>query len=177
MRNDNGTRTNQPPRGSALLMVTVLLAVLAVIGVAAATLGSQERINASAKGTRDRMAACANAARLVIWAELARFGSANIRNAIAAGAVTLSNGTVLAAPAHYEQDATELINVRRYTAPLATSSSSGAGADSTNLTNIIVGPDAAALGSGTTTAYAFVARCRDRDGRETEVEFTTGLMF
>jgi hypothetical protein len=174
MTNEIPQRSTRAPRGSALLMVTVLLAVLAVIGVAAVSLGSQERINASAKGTRDRMAACANAARLVIWAELARFGSAHIRDPMAAGAVTLDNGTVLAAPSHYEQGTTDVISIRRYAAPLA---SAAAASDSlTALTNIIVRSDAG-LGSGMTTAYAFVARCRDRDGREVEVEFTTGLMF
>ena len=168
----HGSRT-RPARGSALLLVTVLLGVLAVIGVAAVSLGSQERINASAKGSRDRMAACANAARLVIWAEVARYGSAHLREAMNAGTVALANGTVLSAPSHYAQDPTELISIRRYAAPLA--SGSAAADNLTNLTNIIV--KNAAIGTGTTTAYAFVARCRDRDGRETEVEFTTGLMF
>jgi hypothetical protein len=174
MRNDHRMRSTPPARGSALLMVTVLLAVLAVIGVAAVSLGSQERINASAKGTRDRMAACANAARLTIWAELARYGSANIRGPLAERPVTLSNGTILSAPSHYAQDPTQLIEIRRFTAPLA--SASAAADNLTNLTNIIVRSEAG-LGSGTTTAYTFVARCRDRDGREVEVEFTTGLMF
>jgi hypothetical protein len=156
-------------------LVTVLLAVLAVIGVAAVSLGSRERINASAKGTRDRMAACANAARLVIWAELAKYGSAHLRTAMDEARLTLGDGTILAAPSHYAADATDatqVISLRRFTSPLATGAA--AAADVVALTNTVT-PNTP-LGAGT-TVYAFVARCRDWDGREVEVEFTTGLMF
>ena len=158
-------------------MVVVLLAVLAVIGAAAVNLGGQERINASAKGYRDRMTACANAARLLIWAELAKYGSANLQGAMSESRVTLQDGTILGAPAHYADSANlqTLIDLRRNPTPLQ---ANDAGAASlTALTTVILKPEAAGVGSASTTAYTFVARCRDRAGRETEVEFTTGLMF
>ncbi len=151
--------------------------MLALIGAATVSLGSQERTNSSAKGTRDRMAACANAARLVVWAELARFGSARLRTSLAETRVTLSNGTALSAPAHYAasaaSDPLQVIELRRFVVPLQ-GSAAGA-ADAVALTNTVL--PGTAVGGNATTAYAFVARCRDRDGRETEVEFTTGLMF
>ncbi len=89
------------PRGSTLLLVVILLGVLAVIGVAAVSLGSQERTNASAKGKRDAVAACANAARMALWAELARYGSAYLTSSNPVGEIVLPDGTTLAAPAHY----------------------------------------------------------------------------
>jgi hypothetical protein len=123
------------------------------------------------------MAACANAARLVVWAELAKFGSAHLRAALTESRVTLSNGTSLSAPAHYAADAAndplQVIELRRFVVPLQ-GAAAGA-ADAIGITNSVI--PGTAVGGNATTAYAFVARCRDRDGRETEVEFSTGLMF
>jgi Tfp pilus assembly protein PilX len=176
MNDDLLNRPHATARGSALVLVMVLLAVLAIIGAASVSLGSRERINSSAKGTRDRMAACANAARLMVWAELAKFGSAHLRAALTESRVTLSNGTTLSAPAHYAAEANDplqVIELRRFVVPLQ-GAAAGA-ADVVGLTNSVI--PGTAVGGNATTAYAFVARCRDRDGRETEVEFSTGLMF
>jgi hypothetical protein len=169
-------RTARPAaarRGSALLLVLVLLAVLAAVGVAAVGLGAQDRINSSAKGKRDAMAACANAARLVIWAELAKYGSARLGSALTESQVTLGDGTMLSAPAHFSPDTTpQVISLRNYSAPLGGANAApnpGLG------TNTIVG-DGGGIGSGG-KAYAFSARCRDFAGRETEVEFTAAFVF
>lgn len=173
------SRRRRPlPRGSTLLMVTVLLAILAVIGVAAASLGSRERINAAAKGRRDVMAACANAARLVVWAEVARYGSARLTQLLTEQRITLADGTFLAAPSHYRdvQDL-QVIELTRNPAPLAGGSEGGGSILGGLTTNFIGGGTGGSGGLGGATAYNFTARCRDATGRETEVEFSTAFIF
>jgi hypothetical protein len=156
-------------RGSALLMVTVLLGVLAVIGVAAVTLGSQERTNAGAKGKRDTMAACADAARMLIWAEVAKYSTARLRSPLTEARVTLGSGTTLSAPAHYASSAgLQVVDLSYFNVK------DPVGGDMTiDCTNSYCGD----VGLGGKITYAFVARCRDARGRETEVEFDTMLMF
>lgn len=155
-------------------MVTVLLGVLAVIGVAAATLGSRERINAAAKGRRDMMAACANAARMVIWAEVAKHGSSRLQQQLTEQRFTLADGTVLSAPSHYS-DAPDLqvISLTRNPAPL---SGSGGGGLLSGLSTNFIGPSTSADGTSA-TAYNFIVRCRDSSGRSTEVEFSAAFLF
>lgn len=171
MTHPNPSRRTLPARGSTLLMVTVLLGVLAAVGVASVTLGSRERINASAKGRRDAMSACANAARLVIWAEVAKFGSARLRDPLTEARITLSDGTLLSAPAHYStDDVPQVVNLRSYDTPLG-----AAGGTFDIGTNSILGLEGA-IGQGG-RAYAFAARCRDALGREIEVEFTSAFVF
>lgn len=157
------------PRGSTLLMVVILLAVLAAVGVAAVSLGSQERINASAKGKLDRLAACANAAQMLIWAETAKYGTGRLQTGMPASAVRLADGTQLALRAHYGQDAVTVTNLRRYTSPL----NSGSGGGAIDCTNGYC-PDQSLTSR---QAYEFVVRCRDAQGREFEVEFTPMLLF
>jgi len=165
MTNRNWTN----PRGSTLLLVVVLLAVLAVIGVAAVSLGSQERVNAAAKGKRDAVVACANAARMAIWAELAKFGSAYMQSSSPVGDLVLADGTKLAAPAHYTSAGTDALPVvqiiRTHSVVRGLASKTG------DLTNRMDAPQDALGG----TAYTIVARCKDPKGRESEVEFTTIL--
>lgn len=157
------------PRGSTLILVVVLLGVLAVIGVAAVSLGSQERGNASAKGKRDAMMACASAARMALWAELARYGSAYLQSSAPVGDIVLADGTKLAAPAHYTSAGTDtfpvvqIVKTHQVIRSLA--------AKTADLTNKM---DAAQTNLGG-TAYTIVARCKDAKGREDEVEFTTVL--
>jgi len=156
-------------RGSTLLLVVILLAVLAVIGVSAASLGSQERVNAAAKGRRDAVAACASAARMALWAEIARYGSGYLSSTSPVGEIVLPDGTTLAAPAHYQSADTDdlpvvqIVRTHRIVRSLA--------AKTQDLTNKMDAPQSALGG----TAYTVVARCRDAKGREDEVEFTTVL--
>ncbi len=159
-------RLEETSRGSTLLLVIVLLAVLAIIGVAAVSLGSQERINASAKRKRDAIAACANAARMALWAELARYGSAYMTSANPVAEIVLADGTRLAAPAHYtsaQSDALPIVEIVR-THRIVRSFAS----QTVDLTNRMDAPQSQLGG----TAYTVVARCKDKN-RESEVEFTT----
>lgn len=163
------SRNPKIPRGSTLILVVVLLAVLAAIGVAAVSLGSQERVNAAAKGKRDAVAACASAARMVLWAELAKYGSAYMASTAPVGDIVLSDGTKLAAPAHYTSAGTDALPVIQVVRKhQVTTGLKGATGDLTNkmdATQNVVGG----------TAYTVVARCKDPKGRESEVEFTTVL--
>jgi len=163
-------RKQKPARGSTLLLVTILLAVLAVVGVAAVSLGSQERNNAAAKGKRDMMAACASAARMAIWAELAKYGSARLREPMPETEITLSDGTIISAPAPYVDTTSPVtvVSIRNYASPKGAT-----GRDTRDYTNAILDPTKKDGG----TAYMFIARCRDRMGRETKVEFSTMLVF
>ena len=158
-----------PPRGSTLLMVTILLGVLAVVGVAAVSLGAQERINAGAKGKKDMMSACAAAARLLVWAEAAKYGTGRLGNALTEERVRLSDGTILSMPAHYA-DATNLQVVKLDAHPTPNAASSSTAVD---CTNTYCGDDV----TSSANAYDFIARCRDAQGRETEVEFSTMMLF
>ena len=156
-----------PSRGSTLLLVVVLLAVLAIIGVSAVSLGSQERVNAAAKGKRDAVSACANAARMALWAELARYGSAYLSNTSPVGEIVLADGTKLAAPAHYTSASTDALPVVQLIRTHRVVRS--AASQTVDLTNRVDAPQSALGG----TAYTVVARCKDPKGRESEVEFTT----
>lgn len=158
------------PRGSTLILTVILLAVLAILGAAAVSLGSQERQNASAKGRRDALQACAAAARMQIWAELAKHGRGYLESTQTAGQITLPDGTKLIAPAHYGQDPGAVVvedvvlknSVRTASAPAAV--------DLTNTFGFM-------QGLNTATAYTVVARCRDKRGGELEVEFVTSLVL
>src|SRR5574341_1771399 len=176
MRMGRRTRSGRS-RGSALVLVTVLLAALAIIGVAAVSLGSRARINASAKGRRDRMAACANAARLMIWAELSRFGRANLAPptgtntaSLDESRMTLPDGTMLSLAAHYASDPAlqQNVSVLAISTPMA-----GTTANPGILTNTLT--DGGSLASAQT--FPFVVRCRDADGREIEVELSVSLIL
>jgi type II secretory pathway pseudopilin PulG len=156
-------------RGSTLLLVVVLIAVLSIIGVAAVSLGSQERVNAAAKGKRDALAACANAARMALWAEIAKYGSGYLTSTNPVGEIVLADGTRLAAPAHYASAGTDALPVVQIVQSHSIVRSFAA--KTVDLTNRMDAPQSQLGG----TAYTVVARCRDEKGRENEVEFTTVL--
>ncbi len=158
-------------RGSTLIITVILLAVLAVLGVAAVSLGSQERINASAKGKRDALYACANAARMQIWAELAKFGRGYFDSTSAPSTLSLPDGTTLTAPAHYSAHMTSGMTVTGIVLRNTVQTASAATAiDLTNTFNFMQNLNHA-------TAYTVVARCTDRMGRELEIEFVTSLVL
>lgn len=103
------TRPRPPsPRGSALLLVIILLGVLAAIGAAAVSLSSRDRINAGAKARRDLMVACASAAQVKVWAELARYGPRWLGSDTPIAELVLADGTKLG-PLHYDQTASGLV--------------------------------------------------------------------
>ena len=63
-----------PERGASLIFTVVLLAVLSIVGVAAVTLSSQERINAATQLSYQSLVECANAAQAKFWADLSAYG-------------------------------------------------------------------------------------------------------
>lgn len=156
------------PRGSSLILAVVLMAVLAVIGVAAVSLGSQERQNAAAKGKRDALIACAAAARIKIWSELAKYGRGYLDSTNPPPDFQLPDGTRVSAPAHYSPLAAG-VQVKdlvvRHTVKMA---GAGAAVDLTNRMESLQILNEA-------TAYQVVARCTDPHGRELEIEFVTSL--
>ncbi len=161
------------PRGSTLLLAVVLLAVLSIIGVAAVSLGSQERQNASAKGKRDALFACAAAARVKIWAELAKYGRGYLDSTNAPQQIQLADGTQLAAPAHYSP-ADEGVTVKdlvvKHSVKMAGAT---AAVDLTNrMESLQILSEA--------NAYQIVARCSvpgtgGASPRELEIEFVLSL--
>jgi type II secretory pathway component PulJ len=154
-------------RGSTLIIALILLAVLSLIGVAAVSVASQERRNASAKARVDALAACAQAARAQVWAEVARFGPGYFASANPLDApIDLTGHGQLAAPAHY--DSTTAMRVNEVVIAFDRGASDGAAAPVVDLTN--GSPTTDALGGG--RAYRIVARCVDPGGRALEVEFS-----
>src|SRR5512138_1515136 len=162
-------RTPRSARGSTLILVVILLAVLGVIGVAAVSLGSQERRNASAKTQRDRLYACASAARLKVWAELAKYGRGYFDSTNVPGSIALPDGTVLTAPAHYDTASTVQVSSIVLKNTVKTSSA-GMAMDLTNTFSFM-------QGLNTATGYTVVAKCRDAAGRELEIEFVTSILL
>ena len=153
------------PRGSALLTTMILLAVLMVIGIAAVSLSSQERANASAKARLDFATACANAAQAKIWSELADSGLGYLGTAVQISPVTLPDGTVLTS-GHYDADAGAVTVTNSVFAADCNGANPLAERD---FTNTVVARTAGGR------CYAIQARCIDPSGRQMEVEF--GLRF
>lgn len=163
-------RSRHHRRGSTLILTMVLLAVLVIIGAAAVSLGSQERINAGGKGKRDAIFACANAARMTIWAELAKYGRGYFDSSDAPSEVVLADGTRLTAPAHYSPMASGLTVEQLVLRNTVQTAGTQTAMDLTNTFNFMQNLNHA-------TTYSVVARCRDASGRELEVEFVTSLLL
>jgi len=154
------------PRGSTLLLVMILLAVLSLVGVAAISIAEQDRVNVAAAGIRDMQVACAQAAQMVVYSELAKFGSSYLTSATPIPTVTMPDGTQLA-HAHY--DTLPGVTVESITPQYALPvSSNPLSAGTGNLSNRFTNP-----GSGTVPAYRVVALCTDTHNppRKLEVEF------
>lgn len=66
------------PRGSALLFVVIMLAVLAVVGLAIITQANSEADGSAAKRQYDRSVACADAAREMLNAQFRLYGVAPV---------------------------------------------------------------------------------------------------
>lgn len=156
--------TRRIARGSALAVAMIVLGVLTVVGVAAVSLSTQERTNAAAYGKLDAISACANAAQAKLWKELGVHGTALASKDVAITSLTLADGSVLTAPAHYDTPLTATIK-----SVSSTDSRGGAKKKSGNLT-----------GKGRATVSRdsvnfFVVHCKDRSGRELEIEI--GIKF
>lgn len=165
------TRSRSTDRGSTLIVTVILLTVLAVLGIAAVSLGSRERVNAAGKGKRDALYACANSARLQIWAELAKYGRGYFDTTNPPSTLTLPDGTTLIAPAHYAKHMAPSMTVKDIVLRNSVqTSSTQIATDLTNTFDFMQGLTHA-------TAYTVFARCRDSQGRELEVEFVTSLVL
>jgi hypothetical protein len=155
------------PRGAALPLALILLAVLTAIAVAAVSLSGQERVNAASYGKIDFVNECANAAQAKIWAEMAYQGSAYLSAPTAVTYVKLPDGTLLTSPAHYDQAATALVK----DVVLKVQSSAGTGGDvnERDCTNSACG--LTPLGG----TQMIMAHCVDQQGRALEIEL--GVKF
>jgi hypothetical protein len=153
-------RTNTE-RGAALVTALILLLVLTIIGVAAVTLSSQERINAGGPTKVAFAEACANAAQAKIWAEMSQFGFSYLGSTVQVSAMALSDGNKLIAPAHYGFDGGTL-QVKDVV--LKAQSGGSDPAQERDCTNGACG----IMPLGQT--YGVTALCRDASGREFEVE-------
>jgi len=153
-------------RGSTLLLAVILLAILAFVGVTAVRLGSQERVNAAAKGRRDMLVACANAARFQLFRALSASGPGYMQSTVVPTTVTLPDGTELTAPAAPTGSAkdggtvADIVKIEQLLSAKATATR--------DLTNTIVSSRTLSNSQG----YAVLARCRDDKGRELLAEFT-----
>jgi hypothetical protein len=73
---ENAMGSHQAERGSALLVVVVLIAVLAIVGLAIVTRASSEGAAAAAKRQYDKSVSCADSARELLMSQFRLYGSA-----------------------------------------------------------------------------------------------------
>lgn len=153
------------PRGSALLLAMLLLAVLTVIGTAAVALSSQERQNAAAKARLDFITACANAAQMKIWAEMTQYGLSYLGSTVQVSTMDVGNGTKVTAPGHYDDvTASTARLVKDVVFKVQSASTTGGSMNERDCTN--GGCGTMALGS----TYGMTAVCTDWQGHSFEVE-------
>lgn len=149
-------------RGSAMVLVVIILAVLAMLGAAALRLAQQEAVNVSRRIDYQVLASCAEAAQKRVWADIAKYGtnaSPLLKPTIIPGANTrLVIG-------HFDNDITDVTSVTFADGltPVPKDAMSG-GIDDNNLTNTI----ATSRGGG--SPYMLTAHCTDKRGRQYEVE-------
>jgi hypothetical protein len=164
------TPSSASAHGSTLVLAMILLAVLSLVGVAAVTLSSRERANVGAKAKRDLQIACANAARSIIYAELARYGPGYLSSPQALPTFTLPDGTVLSQQ-HYDTApgmTVKDITPQRILSVSADSKSTGA----SDLTNTF---ESARVAGGSVPGFDAVVRCEDSKGRMLEVELVVAM--
>lgn len=160
-----------PARGSSLVLAMILLAVLAVIGVAAVRLGSVERVNASAKGKRDFLVACAHAARLTLWTAITREGTGYLESTTTPPmTITLPDGTELTAPAAPTGSSKDGLPVADLVSFVQIHSAEATA--QRDITNAMVGSRIPA-----NSGYLVLTRCRDTKGRELLVELSLKFAF
>jgi hypothetical protein len=131
-----------------MILVVILLGVLAAIGGAAVTLSSRDRINAGAKTRRDAMAACAQAAQVKVWAELAKYGPRWLGSDTPITELVLGDGTRLG-PLHYDSPASGVV-AKDVVVGLASEFGDESVVDLSNRSTSLIGAG---------KAYRCVARC------------------
>ncbi len=154
------------PRGAALPLSLILLAVLTAIAVAAVSLSSQERVNAGSYSRIDFVTECATAAQAKVWAELASVGTPYLGQGVAITDIRLPDGSTLTAPAHYDTKPGALVS----DVIIAGDASSGQGQGSSmrerDVTNTTF------IRQDTARALRVMARCYDFRGRMLELELS-----
>ena len=102
-------RRRHGPRGSALVLVTIILAVLLLLGLAALKLSEQESLSVSRGNDYKMLRACADAAEKKLWAEYALYNGAasKVRPTVVPGA----GGDMRLSISHYDSDPTAVTEV------------------------------------------------------------------
>jgi Tfp pilus assembly protein PilX len=154
-------------RGSALVLVVILLLVMTVVSVAVVRLASQARITSAAQSSHDALVECANAAQAQLWAAIGVNGKSYYQQPSSTMTVTslrLPDGKELLAPAHIDGPASSspALGIRS----VAAGSPAGTTGDGDS-TNTFTG-GRSGVGAGATWV---TARCKDASGRAHEIEF------
>lgn len=158
----------RPARGSALVLVVILLLVMTAVSAAVVRLASQGRIGASAQSSHEALIECASAAKAQLWAAIAVNGKQYYTapsSSMVVTSVRLPDGKELLAPAHLDSGNTS--NPASAIRQLPAGSPTGFYGD-LDTTNTFVGGGASAASSSATWV---TARCKDASGRVHEVEF------
>ena len=159
------------PSGSTLLLSMILLTVVTLVGVAVINAASRDRENAYSKSKYDRVVACARAAQAKIWAEVAMYGPGYLTGTQGVSAITLADGTALAAPSHYDTATDGSVQVKDVTLSVPDGAGGVQLPKAANLSN---------TGGATVSvpqATRLVARCTDAAGRPYEVELAIRFAF
>ncbi len=156
---------SRTPRGAALPLSLILLAVLTAIAVAAVSLSGQERVNAASYSRIDFVNECATAAQAKVWAELASLGT-YMGQPVAITSIQMPDGSVLTAPAHYDSKPGTTLVTDVMMVGESSSGSKNAMQFERDITNTSRGRN-----KGLST-YRIVAHCKDDRGRALEIELS-----
>lgn len=153
-------------RGSALVLVTIILGVLALLAAAALKLAQQDSVSVNQRINRETLTACADAAQRKLMAEIALRGGATGT----AQAVVVPGANTKLVVGHYDSDATIAdVQLDENFVPLGAAAASG-GFDENDATNTM------RMGGMFGQNYLTVAHCTDSRGRQYEVEVVVKWM-
>ncbi len=163
-------RNPRAPRGAALPVAVILLAVLTAIAVAAVSLSTQERGNAVEDARSRFLQECANAAQAKLWAEMAQYGGTTyLGKEVAVTEIRLPDGTRIASPAHYDSRRADGTYPNVKDLVIKAQTEEAGGATEQDCTNAACG--LVPLGS----THIVEAICVDAKGRALEIEL--GIKF
>ena len=153
-------------RGSALVLVTIILGVLALLAAAALKLAQQDSVSVNQRINRETLTACADAAQRKLMAEIALRGGPTGT----AQAVVVPGANTKLVIGHYDSDATVAdVQLDQNFIPLGPAAASG-GFDENDATNTM------RMGGMFGQNYLTVAHCTDSRGRQYEVEVVVKWM-
>jgi type II secretory pathway pseudopilin PulG len=146
-------------RGSALVLVMIILGVLALLAAAALKLAQQDSVNVNQRISRETLTACAEAAQRKLMAEIALRGGATGQ----VQAVVVPGANTQLVVGHYDSEAVVNVDLDKNFLPLGPAAASG-GFDENDATNTM------RMGGMFGQQYFTVAHCTDARGRQYEVE-------